>query len=541
MGRLILFGSLSVAGIFVLGTEGVLIAYAVVGMTVVAYTPVSLFWMRRRPASDLPVWTILLLDCLLMGVIIHLAGGVDGPLAVVMMLLPLTGGLLLGQRGGLGVAFAATAALLSSAYLEVVGIQVQFGSPLIAALRTEGELMLTIRYVGLRTFVLACLLVAAGVVSGYLSETLRRESGRVQNVLKALRETEARADEILGSMSDGVIVVDSAGNPLRANRSALELLGLGDRWRSDLPTSPVYSLLTDYLDTGSFPEALDVFVRDRILECRISGFRKGGDEPSGAIAVVSDVTELRHLRADLEEKEKMAVLGRLSATMAHEIRNPLASISGSVQLLRSKTLPPDGEERLMNLVVRESVRISDVLESYLELARPARAGEFESIELASLLEEVVELARRGSNGVGVEFEVNAGDEPVIEGSRARLSQLFGNIVRNAIQATEGVRRGRVVVNVSSCKDSDVGSAATVEVRDNGCGVGPDILMRMTDPFVTTKDSGTGLGLFVARKVAEDHGGSISFESEEGSGTIVLVTLPVSQPESDAREAEEGRQ
>lgn len=182
----------------------------------------------------------------------------------------------------------------------------------------------------------------------------------------------------------------------------------------------------------------------------------------------------------------------------------------------------------MNLVVRESARISEVLESYLELARSTRAERFRTLDLAALLEEVVELEKRGSGGVGVVFELDPGGEPRIEGDRTRLMQLFGNIVRNAVQATEGRRKRRVAVSVSLCKDSDGEDMVRVTVTDNGCGMDPAVLERIGDPFVTTKDSGTGLGLFVARKVAEDHGGSISFHSEEGSGTTVVVTLPPSR-------------
>ncbi|MBN1433111.1 PAS domain-containing protein [Candidatus Fermentibacterales bacterium] len=533
VGRLIIIGSLCVAGMFVLGTENVLVTYAIVGLVAVLYTPFSLLWMNRRPDSRAPVWTILLLDSLLLGVIVHLAGGVDGPMAVSMALPPLAAGLLLGQRGGLGVALECIVILTGSAWLEVNGIQVRFGSPLMAALRNKGEVLLTIRYAGLRTFVHACLLTSAGLISGYLSETLRKQAGRLQVVLDALRESQATADEILNSMTDGVVVVDTAGRPIRVNPAARLCLGLtGEDWKAGLRTSPVQGLLTDFLEKGSGPEQSDLSVGGRVLECRVSGFRNEQGDFSGAVAVFSDVTEVRSLRADLEEKEKMAVLGRLSATMAHEIRNPLASISGSIQLLRSKPLEAGGEERLMSLIVRESGRVSEILEGYLELARPARAFSRERIDLVALLEEALDLARRSMDDGGVELVLEAGARPVMEGSRARLTQVFGNLIRNAIEATEQRPDGRVVVRVGTEQYPGSGCDAVVRVVDNGCGIDPERLETIMDPFISSKDSGTGLGLYIARRAAEDHGGAISFESSPGRGTTVTVRLPLSHASKD---------
>jgi two-component system, NtrC family, sensor histidine kinase HydH len=222
-------------------------------------------------------------------------------------------------------------------------------------------------------------------------------------------------------------------------------------------------------------------------------------------------------RAD--HAERLAALGRVAAALAHEIRNPLGSISGSIQLLRVNRALTEEDQRLCAIIVREASRLNDLVTDMMNLARPQRPR-FACVDAAATAREVVELAGQSGRAVSDVFVRYTGSErALITADAAQLRQLIWNLVRNAVQASSA--GSEVTVTVSA--DAHGGDAELC-VRDYGVGLTEEAKERIFDAFFTTRAQGTGVGLAVVKRIADDHGFSIGVESESGHGATFTVGL-----------------
>ena len=519
VGRLSILGVLAALGIGFLGVGTVGAAYGLTALAVVATTALTASPLGRKPV--LPAKLLPYIDSFLLGVIVHFAGGVDGPFSIFFFVHALYAGNVLGTRGGFYCALLDTLILAISGQLMIMHLGPSGGSALLAFLGSAPKIRLTYTYLGLRVLLHACLLITSALVSGYLTEGLRSQAGRLREAIDALRTSNARSRDILESLTDGILVFDSTGQPIGANRSAKEMLGLGEAWESQVRASPVYRLLGRMKTSGGGPEAHDLAIGEKVFECRAGRFEQGGQASPGVILILTDVTELRNLRSQLAEREKLAVIGRLSATMAHEIRNPLASISGAAQVIRSRCEAPV-QERMTDLIVGQSRRASDIIEGYLELARGTRMNGEDEVHLEQVVDEAIEIAR-GSFASGVEIRAGSLPEAVVLGREQRLLQLLGNLLRNSVEALESVPGG--LVEVSLLPDRTAGLVNLV-VSDNGPGMAEEVLSKAPEPFYSTREYGTGLGLYVVRRVVDEHGGELGMKNRPEGGLEVTVTLPL---------------
>jgi two-component system sensor histidine kinase PilS (NtrC family) len=221
----------------------------------------------------------------------------------------------------------------------------------------------------------------------------------------------------------------------------------------------------------------------------------------------------------MQRAERLATVGQLAAGIAHEIRNPLASISGSIELLRQAPQASDDDRTLMAIVHREVQRLNELIGDLLDYAnpRPSQPVEF---DLAVLVRETLQVSRADPALAAVEVSVAADAALPVHADPSKLRQVVWNLVRNAADAavTGG---GHVRVEVRA---AEAGHAA-ITVEDDGPGIPADRLARIFDPFFTTKPKGTGLGLATCHAVVAEHGGRIDVESEVGKGTKVVVRLP----------------
>jgi two-component system sensor histidine kinase PilS (NtrC family) len=238
----------------------------------------------------------------------------------------------------------------------------------------------------------------------------------------------------------------------------------------------------------------------------------------GFIVNFQDLTELEIETERRRMQERMAAVGEMASRMAHEIKNPLASISGSAQMLARSDDTDDANSRLLHIVVDESRRLSRILDDFLNFARPHQATH-KPCNLSLMLHDCVDLLRRSPECRDHHrLEIDADDELVIRGEEHLLRQLIWNLSRNALQAMpEG---GKLVITAKRR-----GHATVLSWTDTGVGMDEEIRRRAFEPFVTSHSEGTGLGLAVVYAAVEDHGGTIAIDSAPGKGTTVTVELP----------------
>jgi signal transduction histidine kinase len=239
------------------------------------------------------------------------------------------------------------------------------------------------------------------------------------------------------------------------------------------------------------------------------------------------VKELRESRAEIERlhntqmsrAEHLATMGELAAGLAHEIRNPLAGIAGVIDII-ARDLPDNSPAREVAQDVRaEVMRVNRIVTDLLETARP-KPPEYRSADLNATVEHAVIFARQQALSKPVKVELHKLEKPlIVEHDTGQIHQMLLNLMLNAIQAIDG--SGEVNVDIVQ-RDG----TATVSVRDTGKGIKPDHLPNIFRPFYTTKGHGTGLGLSLAKRIVEDHGGKITVASEEGKGTTFEVALPM---------------
>ena len=366
------------------------------------------------------------------------------------------------------------------------------------------------------------LFIGALHVVAWLASRLAEEISRVRIM----------NDEILVNMAGGVIAVDRSGSVVYANPQATELLGMrespsqliGRTFNESFP-SEVSALFRKGLQDRDRLQQ-EIRVGDRPLEVSISRLAEGRDGGvRGAVAIFNDLTLRRQMERVTERAERFRALLEMSAGIAHEIRNPLASIRGAAQELEATALPDEDDRRLMGVVLRESDRLDKIVSEFLEYASD-RPVDLALVNVTDLLREVETMLRAREEGKGTELTVDVPPQLVMKCSPDQIKQVFLNLGINAFDACGG--KGKVQIRCAPASNpGDPRLGARVEFEDDGPGIPPEDMKRLFSPFFTTKARGTGMGLAIARKIVTAHGGSIVLDSVVGKGTTARIWLPVS--------------
>ncbi|HYS05264.1 MAG TPA: ATP-binding protein [Candidatus Dormibacteraeota bacterium] len=357
---------------------------------------------------------------------------------------------------------------------------------------------------------------------------------KVQEV-EALREFN---ESILESSRVGILVTDSEGRVLNVNRAFEHLYGaardqiLGQRLSQVMPAG-VFALATgDALPPGGedLPDAgLRVYrssLRTRddrrlIVNLTQAALRDPAGRPRGRVITVDDVTEQVLREQDLQRREHLASIGLLASGIAHEVNTPLTGISSYTQMLLEERTPEDPEYSVLKKIEQQAFRAAGIASSLLNFSRQ-RDGDYQPLDIAEMMSETLELFQPHLRGRRIEL-VRRVDGPLsrVNGNRGRLQQVLMNLLLNAVDAMpEG---GTVTV----AAHADTGRVQ-IEVSDTGCGIPPEHLDRIYDPFFTTKPrgQGTGLGLSVSYGIVKEHSGTLLAESSPGEGSRFVVSLPV---------------
>ncbi len=378
--------------------------------------------------------------------------------------------------------------------------------------------------------------VLVGLLAGSLSERLLKTGTQLERATESARGYARLNEDILRSMTSGVLTTNLEGCVEVINPAGAAMLGAD-------PSALAGRRAADLLPIGLDPIDLDPVDRGEGEATRADGssFPIGWSgsallDASGArlgqLVVFQDLTELNSLREKAAQAERLAALGRLAAGLAHEIRNPLGSISGSVEMVREANELQEEDRRLLTLVLGEVDRLNDLVTTMLDIGRP-RELELASFDLASLAAEVARVAEADA---GPRVRVVIPSAPVeVSADHAQIRQVLWNLVKNARQLSPADREVRVEV----ARDAE--GRPTFSVADEGPGIAPDDRARLFDMFYTKRRHGIGLGLALARQIVQAHRGEITVESQPGHGALFTVVLPAELPRASRPSAPERQQ
>jgi PAS domain S-box-containing protein len=376
---------------------------------------------------------------------------------------------------------------------------------------------------------------------------LKEQEKELERLHKLEREraehTERLSEEVTRNMPAGLLVVNATGIISSANPAAEQTLGirlLGFRRYSEAlgESSDLTKLLADCLATGKIfrREQVEHTAPDgntRKLGVTISPIRRGTEKISGAICLLTDLTELATLQQQVQLKENLAALGELSAGIAHEFKNALATISGYAQMIRAEAATgdaPDYAERILE----QTRNITHVVTEFLKYARPLDISS-EPVALQAVVDRVVSEVAEGNPQIRIRHEGPLGS---VAGDEGLLRQALLNLARNAAEAcADAVNGGRVLLRGEIVRGDENGYQR-ITIFDNGPGISPPVMAKLFRPFFTTKSNGTGLGLAVVQKIIVQHGGQVEARNRAEGGAAFIVTLPACRSVPEAVESKQ---
>jgi two-component system sensor histidine kinase PilS (NtrC family) len=486
-------------------------------------TAVSAAWMGRVRRPQRFGVAQLGADIGMVTALVHFSGGGASPFGFLYLPIPVFGAMLFDRRGAYG------ATLLSS---------LAYGAALAFGRRSAAEV----------EFALWCghtgALLVVALLASALARELRVTGERLDASRARLRALASLHERTVECLTSGLLTLDGDARIAFVNPEAERIIG---RRKEELLAEPLDAALPGASALVRTAEAASGRMRSRLqvpgpdgeprhLGLAVSILRAPEGAEAGHVVIFQDVTAVVRMEQELRRRERLAGVGELAASIAHEIRNPLAAISGSVELMRGEGAGPD-RERLMDIVLREIGRLDALIGDFLQFARPA-PPKLVPVAVGALLAEVAEmLARAAPPGARLAHE--AEPDAVALADPTQLRQVLWNLARNACDALEGP--GAVRLSASRVGRAPQGhpadgrkrgreDAAAVEivVEDTGRGIPLADLERIFDPFYTTKPDGTGLGLPTVHRIVESHGGALQVESQPGVGTRFRVRLPAAE-------------
>ena len=484
--------------------------FGLIGVTY-AQALVSALLLKKIKRTELFAQMQIAWDLLFVTVLIILTGGVESVFPFAYLLVIISTSFLLSRR--LTVLAAACAVILFGGVLDL-----QYFDYL--------QLFNLNRSVPSGTFFSALFVHAVAffltaVLSGTLADRWRRSEAQLQLKNIDFAELEKMNRTILAHINSGLMLVNPQGRIRSFNRAAAEI--------TDLSLQEVY----DQSVTRFFPELEIGSELADALKNRAEGlFRKNSGEelilgyattPAhgsrgedlGVLVTFQDLTQLKKIEDDLKRADRLAAVGRLAAAMAHEVRNPLASISGSVQMLMEAQHVPPEDQRLMGIVVSEADRLSALLTDFLNFARPKPPVK-ESVDIEGVFQELVAMLKGDSRFSQLEIAVECPTGYCIALDRSQIFQVLWDLAINAAEALDGP--GRLVFRVPP-------RAAEIVVDDDGPGIADDARERIFEPFFSTKEKGTGLGLASVYSVMEAHAGSVDIARSDFGGARFILKFP----------------
>jgi two-component system sensor histidine kinase PilS (NtrC family) len=495
----------------------------------------------------------LVFDVLFVTALIYVTGGIESIFSFMYILTIINAAIMLYRRGGLLIASASSIGYGSLLDLQYFGIIHPYYT------RASELMTYTIGYYFYTLLMNIAAFYLVAFLSSYLAEELRRSSVKLKAKQYDLDQLELLNRNIVQSINTGLITLNKQLEISYINPAVEQISGFGYRDLEGIHIGDIFPKIVPYLsisdrrgDNDDMPQpqkGIDVDF-DRRDGTRLHlGFSQsilknpGGDE-IGLILILQDLTEFRQMQEQVRRMDRLAVAGELAAGIAHEIKNPLASLSGSIQMLRDEVDFGPMQQRLMDITMREAERLNALVNEFLLFSRPEKAVD-RSVEVNEVIEDTLEMLKNSpelSRPIRIEKTLSKNLWVLIDPQR--LQQVIWNLVLNAVQEMKNSGRLSVATAIRTKRGS--GDAprdyardrqeklAEISISDTGPGILPENQGKVFDPFFTTKDQGTGLGLTIVHRIVENYDGKIFLDSDGRSGTTFTLHFPLAEEDRQDR-------
>ncbi len=498
--------------------------YVIAAITFAA-TLVYLALLRLLPGYyQLQAYIQFFGDLLLITALVYQIGGISSPFSMLYLIVIAVAATLLRRRAGMAVATAAYvlyAGLLLSIHFHVVPLPVFSGDEATIWRLTYN---LAVHLFGF---------YAVAVLTSYLAHNIARAELELEAKKEDLADLQVVHRDVIESISSGLVTTDLDGVIKSVNRAGTEILRKAEAelvgapiWSSGLFSAPRWIELADASgQSGRVRSEVELTYGGTAgyVGFSISHLADADGVQRGYILIFQDLTRWRRLQEEMQVKDRMAAVGELAAGLAHEIGNPLAAISGSVQMLAANLPTESSQRRLLDILLKESQRLDRTIKGFLRFARP-RELSASAFDIGRLLAENFELLRN-SGEVSVRHALSLDLEPqnfTLIADADQVSQIFWNLARNALRAMPEGGELRI-----SGRAGD--GAYRLRFADTGRGMSPEQRANLFHPFRSFFDGGTGIGMAIVYRIVQEHGGQVSVESRPSEGATITVELPMSPP------------
>ncbi len=468
----------------------------------------------------------LALDVVIVSAIVHLTGGVHSYFTSLYALPIIAASAIQSWRGGMMIGTLSSLLYASVTLAQYVGTP---ASPVVMVAQDLPPLRVALFMIGLNSFGF----FAVATLTGYLAEGLRRADAQLQRASSELADVQAFSRHVVDSLTSGLATTDMSGTVVTCNRAAQAITGIP-------PGEAIGQAARSVLQ---LPVALDGLFgpperRPKDTRVEYGYTRRDGRQielglsaaplmtprgETGFILTFQDVTESRKLEREARVQQRLAAVGEMAAGIAHEIRNPLASMSGSIQILRQELPLTDEQGQLMDIVIRESERLNETIRSFLAYAKPQRQS-MKHMDVRQVLTDTARLLQNSPERAdGHRIAVDVPSEAVqFQADEGQIRQIVWNLATNGLRAMPGGGTLRLAVT----PPSDDAPFVVVSVADEGVGIGPEEMDGIFQPFRGGFDRGSGLGLSIVHRIVTDYSGEVRVSSTKGAGTTVFVKFPV---------------
>ncbi|TYB31688.1 MAG: hypothetical protein FXF47_03570 [Candidatus Mcinerneyibacterium aminivorans] len=447
----------------------------------------------------------LIIDVLVISVLCYFDGGIfQSSLSLLYYLIIIAAGYFFFDKGAISVATLISIIYLSSSFLIINGI--------IPALNTSGSTVNLDEIVNRRVYIKIFVNVVLFYVTAFLIANMRKSS-RLKD--RQIETQQILLDDIYKNISSTILVFNQKGEITHSNRENNKIFGNKIQMGMDFAKIFPESLRNDFKNVKNNKGLLnsEIDYNDSFYEYTINTIRKE-NEILGFIVSIKDVTEKRKLKNKLYELDKLAYLGKMGANIAHELRNPIASLYGSIQILDENNFDKK-DRKLYDLILNQTERLNKIIKSFLNYTK-GQDTQFKIINVNELIKNNIEMIKALTE---TDIKVESKNNSYIEGDENLILQALNNILWNSVEATGN--KGKIIIKIEKNDNECV-----IKITDNGKGIPEDDIDDIFTPFYSTKEEGIGLGLAIAKKNIVKNNGRIEVDSKLKEGTTFRVYLPL---------------